>query len=173
MSASPIVALLARSSAEELQGLRAKMRSELDKLAETRQRLEMELAQVEEAISKQSRQRGSKNAAKRRVASSASKPTQTGPTTRELVAALLKERGTAFSPSAIHAELREEGFAGSPTAVYNALVKLQAADIIAKVGEGLYEFASPTGAGGGAETGPSENGHHEPLSMAAFAQEGG
>ena len=170
MSTSPIVSLLAQRPSEELASLRGKMRAELEKLAEARKRLEMELEQVEDAIVRQGRQRGGK-AGKRKAQGNSGKAAA-GPTTRERVVGVLTDRERALSPSAIYTELQDRGFTGSSSAVYNALSRLLEDSVVKKAGDGLYEFASPDSAENDAEQGSSKNGHHEPLSVAAYVQEG-
>jgi hypothetical protein len=170
VSSSPLVDLLSQRPPEELQRLRATMTGELEKLGDARRRLEMELAQVEEALGRQSRRRTAKP---RRRANAVRPPASVGPTTRERVAALLSDRGEAMAPSAIQLELRGEGFQGSNSAIYNALTKLMKDEAVEKVGDGLYRSLTGKGDAASVTRRSPQNGHHEPLSMAAFAQEDG
>jgi hypothetical protein len=171
MSTSPIVSLLAARPNEELDGLRARTQAEITKLDEQRTRLQLELAQIEEAIARQGRQRGPRGRP-RRVPAETARKSSTGPTARQRVVSLLRETDVALSPSEIYSRLTDRGYAGSSSAIHNSLMKL-ARDGTVKRDEGMYEIASQNGAGIDATAGPTETEHHEPPSMATFAQNGG
>lgn len=161
--ASPIVTLLSNRPPEELEGLRAKMQAEKDKLAQEVARLDIELQQVEDAITRQSRRKASKGGS----------PSTGGVPAWQRVLTFIEESDQPVSPADTRAALSRAGYSGGKSAVYNAFTRLLQMDKIVKVGEGLYTTAPPNGNGSEpAAVGVLENGAHGGSSSHAWPQEG-
>jgi hypothetical protein len=163
---SPIVTMLASQPPQELERLRAKMQTEHERLTSDMARLNVEIAQVDEALGRQAR---------RRNTSFVVTHTRRGPRTPDRVLAVLQGAPEPMSPNDIVEVLRTDGFTGSVSAVHNALAKLTKAGDVRKPVEDapLYEATSRNGtAAAEATLGPSENGASEALSLPAQPQEG-
>jgi hypothetical protein len=139
-SDSQIVDLLAALPTEELETLRNKTKS-------TRDRADVELQQIEEALARRS------PVASRALGS-----------TRKRVLAFIAQRGPA-RPADVHAGLREEGGAPSGGAIHNMLGRLVKEGDLERVGDGYYKVASRNGSGSEEIEGT------EPLSTATDPQQ--
>lgn len=132
MTPSLIVELLAERPEADLKRLR-------DRYIAQKRRIDVEIEQVDEALAKQSRRRGSRTAAR---ANGSYAPGST----RELVLKALRERG-ASTPAEIRAGFEQEG--RSAKSVYNMLKTLMDKGEIVRVDDGVYELASDNGSHAG------------------------
>jgi hypothetical protein len=128
VSQSLIVDLLAERPERDLRALR-------EQAVAQRQRIDVEIAQVDEALAKQGRRRGGKSAPR-----SSSPPG----TTRQRVIQALREKGQA-SPAEIVAHTAQRGQPIRPGSIYNMLKALMEKGTVTRVSEGVYELASANG----------------------------
>lgn len=128
-----MVSLLSDRPPAELERLRSRLEAERVRIDREAARVAVELEQVQEAQARQARRSGARSA---RTASSA-------PTARERVLKILRASPSPLSPAQIREQMLEDGFGGSNSAIHNALRKLVDAQTISRLGEGLYEAASP------------------------------
>ena len=157
VSASLIVQLLAQRPTPELQRARDQMRADIS-------RLTVELEQVEEALTRQSR----------RTPRSARLPAQPGGTKKHILD-VVDAHSEPLLAAAIHEALEQEGFTGSRGTVHTTLGRLVNAGTLEKIGEAgslRYQRPSRNGASAAASSGPAKNGATESLLPATGPQGG-
>lgn len=133
MMHSLIVELLAERPEGDLRDLRARYIAQ-------RQRVDVEIEQIDEALTKQAKRRGGKAASARQ---NGSRPVGS---TRELILGALREKGRS-SPAELRAGFEQEG--RSAKSIYNMLRTLTLEGEVVRVADGLYELASDNGSRAG------------------------
>jgi hypothetical protein len=132
MTHSLIVELLAERPESDLRDLRARYIAQ-------RQRVDVEIEQIDEALTKQAKRRGGKASARQ----NGSRPVGS---TRELILGALREKGRS-SPAELRAGFEQEG--RSAKSIYNMLRTLTLEGEVVRVADGLYELASDNGSRAG------------------------
>jgi hypothetical protein len=149
-----IVQLLSERSAAELEGMRGRLRADLN-------RTTVELDQVEAAIRLQNRPaRSSSRSSGRRGKAS----------TRQRVLAVVGASEHPIGPAAIKRAMEAEGgFVPSGGSLYSTVKRMTEQGELRKVADGEYTLPARNGAD---PSGPTENGASARLSTAVAASEG-
>jgi hypothetical protein len=151
---SLVVQLLAQRSPAELEGMRDRLRTDLN-------RLTVELEQVQAAIKAQRPRKASGHTAPRRSHGKAS--------TRERVLAIVAASEAPIGPAAIKRAMEAEGgFVPQGGSLYSTVKRLTEQGELHKVADGEYTLPALNGT----DAGPTENGARAPQSTAATASEG-
>jgi Ferric uptake regulator family len=137
MAHSLIVDLLAERPERDLRELR-------EQAVAVRQRVSVEIEQIDEALAKQGRKRPSR-AARPSPSPSPSRPSPApAGATRQRILRIIRDEGQT-SPAEIVALSKQQGKPLGKSSVYNMLKALTDTGVIVRVSEGVYELASANG----------------------------
>jgi hypothetical protein len=130
--------MLMERSPKELERMRQKLQREQETLRTDLARVEVELEQVDEAITRVGRKRGSKQVQFHGGAAVMSG----GRTARDYVRDVLHAGHGPLTPQRIFELAHADGYTGSMSGIHNALPKLIEAGEARKVRDGVYDRAS-------------------------------
>jgi len=128
-------------------------------------RVDVELAQITEALELKARRATPKPPQR-----GARRPTRPGATQKRILDAVAR-LPQPVSPAEIIAEMEATGPAGNRGTIHNAIGRLVKIEELNKLDVGQYQLASRNGSAGESHTGPSENGTGEPPLTATRSQE--
>lgn len=162
---SAIVAHLAAMPEPELRAMQSKSEAERTTVQQTLSRVEVELAQIAEALELKARRSSPKSAHR-----TARRPDKPGATQKRILDAVAR-LPQPVSPAEIIAEMESHGVSGNRGTIHNAIARLLKTGALERPEAGQYQLASRNGSSGESHTGPTENEPTGPPLTAAEAQE--
>lgn len=146
--------------------MQSKSEAERAGIQETLARVEVELAQIAEALELKARRSAPRSAHR-----TARRPSKPGATQKRILDAVAR-LPQPVTPAEVIAEMASDGSpAGNKGTIHNAIARLVKSGALVKLDVGQYQLASRNGSSGESHTGPTENEPTEPLLTATGAQE--
>ena len=162
---SPIVAHLAATPETDLREMQSRYEAERANLHASLSRVDVELAQITEALELKARRAAPKTAHR-----GTRRPNKPGATQKRILDAVAR-LPQPVSPAEIIAEMETVAPAGNRGTIHNAIARLVKTGRLERPDVGQYQLASRNGSSGESHTGPSENGTNQPPSTADASQE--
>jgi hypothetical protein len=157
-----LVSLLAKQPESELRTMQEKVRADQAKARAEIERLQLEDELIEDALERQTRRTPPR--AGRRSGGD-------GSTRARVLNVFRTHPDGVVAPASVIAALRASGSTVSSGAIRNMIRRLVEEQEVEKLREGAYKLASRNGVSPDADSGHSENGAGEPLSMVTQPQE--
>jgi len=151
---------------DELRAMQSKSETERTSVREALARVDVELAQITEALELKARRVTPKSPQR-----GARRPTRPGATQKRILDAVAR-LPQPVSPAEIIAEMEATGPAGNRGTIHNAIGRLVKIGALDRPDVGQYQLASRNGSSEESHAGPTENGASQPLSTAGQPQEG-